>query len=30
MKQMFTKQLWLLLLFCALSFSSFAQNEINT
>ena len=30
MKQTFTKQLWLFLLLCALSFSSFAQNEINT
>ncbi len=30
MKLTFTKQLWLFLLLCALSFFSFAQNEINT
>ena len=30
MKKTFTKQLCLLLLLCALSLSSFAQNEINS
>lgn len=30
MKQTLTKQLWLFMLFCAFTFSSFAQDEINT
>lgn len=30
MKLKFTKQLWLFIIFCAFSFSSFAQDEINT